>query len=61
MISICIITAELRSMMVQELSAESLAHSTATQAFKEAGLRPDSKLNQEAFKVFVKRGLGEMK
>ena len=48
-------------MMVQELSAESLAHSTATQAFKEAGLRPDSKLNQEAFKVFVKRGLGEMK
>lgn len=52
---------ELSNMMAHELSAESLAHSTATQAFKEAGLRPDSKLNQEAFKAFVRRGLGEMK
>ena len=45
-------------MVVDDISPEQIANSTAEQAFKEAGLSVYAKLDKSSFKAFVQRGLG---
>jgi hypothetical protein len=48
----------LLDMVVDDISPEQIANSTAEQAFKEAGLSVYAKLDKNSFKAFVQRGLG---
>ena len=49
---------ELRSQMDLDMSPDELAHSTASQAFAEAGLDVRTDIGKAEFSMFVEKGLG---